>query len=202
MYRAAMTLCIPAVRWWGQLEVVDLRVLPESGPTLLVGNHDSYWDPVAVGVAALGRRQVQALAKDSLWRVPGLSPVLNGMGQIPIIRGGGDAGAMARAEEELRAGACIGVFPEGTRTKGSVLAARGGIGRLARAVPEATVVCCAITGTVDIVKAPARPRVRVEFFRPATVDMELSDRDLAARLLEEIRARAPIVAAGRKVSAA
>src|SRR3954451_24253661 len=132
MYRAAMGLCIPALRWWGRLEVMDLRELPESGPTLLVGNHDSYWDPVAVGVAALGRRQVQALAKDSLWRVPGLSPVLNGMGQIPIIRGGGDAGAMARAEEELRAGACIGVFPEGTRTKGTVLPARGGIGRLAR----------------------------------------------------------------------
>ena len=70
----------------------------------------------------------------------GLGPVLNGMGQIPIERGAGDKQALARAIEALRAGVCIGVFPEGTRSRGKVLRARSGVGRLALEVPEAQLV--------------------------------------------------------------
>jgi 1-acyl-sn-glycerol-3-phosphate acyltransferase len=198
-YRTTMRLCEPIVRRWGRLEVAGLEHLPASGPVLLAGNHDSYWDPVAVGVAALGRRQVLALAKSSLWKIKGLGPVLDGMGQIPIERGAGDAAAMERAAQELRDGACIGVFPEGTRSLGRELRARSGIGRLAELVPEAQLVCVAITGTVDIPRFPRRPRVRVEFFTPQGGGLRPGEprADFAARLLAELRARAPIAHAGR-----
>ena len=193
-----MTVCRPIVRSWGRLEVNGLEHLPPTGPVLLAGNHDSYWDPVAVGVAALPVRQVQALAKSSLWK-PGLGRILDGMGQIPIERGKGDSGAMDRAFEELRAGACIGIFPEGTRSKGRELRARSGFGRLAQAVPEAEVVCVAITGTTDIPRFPRRPRVTVSFFRPALGGLQEGEdaTALGARLLQELRERAPRVVAGR-----
>ena len=123
----------------------------------MIGNHDSHWDPVAVGVAAIRRRQIRALAKSTLWDVRGLSPVLNGMGQIPIVRGVGDKQALARAIEELRGGACIGVFPEGTRSRGEVLRARSGLGRLALEVPEAKLVCVAIEGTSELTGLPPLP---------------------------------------------
>src|SRR6476469_8126265 len=83
-YRSAMAVCTPIVRWWGRLEVSGLEHMPESGPVLLAGNHDSYWDPLSVGIAGLPRRQVCALAKSELWKVPLLDRILNGMGQIPI----------------------------------------------------------------------------------------------------------------------
>jgi 1-acyl-sn-glycerol-3-phosphate acyltransferase len=198
-YRFAMALCTPIVRWWGRLQVSGLEHLPAEGPVLLAGNHDSYWDPVAVGVAALPRRQIQALAKNTLWK-PGLGPILDGMGQIPIERGKGDAHAMDRAIEELRAGACIGIFPEGTRSKGKELRARSGFGRLAREVPDAEVVSVAITGTTDIPRFPRRPRVTVRFFPPAEGGLRDGEdaAALGARLLAEIRAEAPIVACGRR----
>ena len=88
----------------------------------------------------------------------GLAPILNGMGQIPIERGAGDAEALARAIETLRAGACIGVFPEGTRSRGKVLRARSGVGRLALEVPEAHVTLVAIEGTSDLTGFPRRPQ--------------------------------------------
>src|ERR1051325_3516924 len=110
-YRIAMRICSPIVRRWARLEVEGLEHLPEHGPVLLAGNHDSYWDPVAIGVAALPRRQIRALAKSSLWKIKGLGGVLDGMGQIPIERGTSDQAAIARAVEELRGGACIGIFP-------------------------------------------------------------------------------------------
>jgi 1-acyl-sn-glycerol-3-phosphate acyltransferase len=199
-YRFAMAVCKPIVRWWGRLEVSGLEHMPASGPVLLAGNHDSYWDPVAVGIAGLPRRQIQALAKSSLWKVRGLDRVLDGMGQIPIDRGVGDARALDRAIEELRAGACIGVFPEGTRSLGRELRARSGFGRLAAAVPEAAVVCCTVTGTTDIARFPRRPRIRVRFFTPEGGGLLNGETaaELSARLLAEIRGEAPIVSAKRE----
>jgi 1-acyl-sn-glycerol-3-phosphate acyltransferase len=199
-YRFAMAACTPIVRWWGRLDVQGLEHLPASGPVLLAGNHDSYWDPISVGIAGLPKRQIRALAKSTLWKIRGLDKVLDGMGQIPIDRGAGDARALDRAIEELRAGACIGVFPEGTRSLGRELRARSGFGRLAAAVPEAQVVCCTVVGTTDITSFPKRPRVAVRFFTPSgggLVDGETPG-ELSARLLAEIRAHAPIVSAKRK----
>lgn len=189
MYRAAMAASRPAVAVWGRLEVEGLDALPAEGPALVVGNHDSHWDPVAVGVAALRRRQIRALAKSTLWDVRGLRPILDGMGQIPVERGVGDAAALSRAVEELRAGACIGVFPEGTRSRGEVLRARSGIGRLALDVPEAKIVCVAIEGTSEMTGFPRRPRLRTRFFEPAAGQARPGEEpgEIAIRLLAEIR---------------
>jgi 1-acyl-sn-glycerol-3-phosphate acyltransferase len=204
-YRAAMALTTPPVRWWGRLDVSGLEHMPESGPVLLCGNHDSYWDPVTIGLAAAPRRQIKALAKSSLWKIRGLDRLLDAMGQIPIDRGAGDLRALDRAVEELRAGACIGVFLEGTRSLGRELRPRSGFGRLAALVPEAEIVCCTVTGTVDIPRFPSpRPRVAVRFFRPAGGGLREGEApgEFSARLLAEIRAEAPIAAAGRRRKAA
>lgn len=199
MYWTAMTVCRP-VAAWGRLQVEGLESVPESGPVLIVGNHDSHWDPVMVGIAALKRRQIKALAKSALWKVRGLAPVLNGMGQIPIERDAGDAGALARAVEELRRGSCIGVFPEGTRSRGKVLRARSGIGRLALEVPEAKLVCVAIEGTSDLTGFPRRPRLRVRFFEPRGGQAQPGEEagELAVRLLAEIRELVPPSISARK----
>jgi 1-acyl-sn-glycerol-3-phosphate acyltransferase len=178
---------------WGRLRVEGLETLPESGPLLVVGNHDSHWDPVMIGVAALRRRQIRALAKAQLWDVRGLGPVLDGMGQIPIERGAGDKEALARAIETLREGACIGVFPEGTRSRGNVLRARSGIGRLALEVPEAHISLVAVQGTSDLTGFPRRPRIRVSFFDPIAGQARPDEDpgELSARLLAEIRTIVP-----------
>jgi 1-acyl-sn-glycerol-3-phosphate acyltransferase len=189
-YGVAMTLNRP-VAAWGGLQVEGLDAVPESGPLLILGNHDSHWDPIMVGIAARKRRQIRALAKSDLWKVRGLAPILNGMGQIPIERGKGDKQALGRAIEALRAGICIGVFPEGTRSRGEVLRARSGVGRLALEVPEAHITLVAIEGTSDLTGFPRRPKLRVTFFNPAG-GQPRPDEDpgeLSARLLAEIRAK-------------
>ncbi len=194
-YRVAMAVNLPVARW-ARLEVSGVETVPAAGPLLVVGNHDSHWDPVMIGIAARSRRQIRALAKSTLWDVRGLAPVLDGMGQIPIVRGAGDAQALASAVEALREGSCIGVFPEGTRSKGRVMRARSGVGRLALEVPEAHVTCVAVTGTADLTGFPRRPRVQVRFFDPAGGQPRPEEEpgELSARLLAEIRALAPPIA--------
>jgi 1-acyl-sn-glycerol-3-phosphate acyltransferase len=202
-YRIAMAACRP-LGAWGRLSVEGLEALPRGGPTLLAGNHDSRMDPVIIGLAAARRRQIRALAKSSLWDIRGLGPILDGMGQIPIERAAGDADALDRAIRALSAGACIGVFPEGTITCGRPLRARSGIGRLAVEVPEARLVCVAIEGAPDYVRFPKRPSVRVRFFEPASGSTTRPDETAAQvseRLLAEIRAIAPRADAGRDPAA-
>jgi 1-acyl-sn-glycerol-3-phosphate acyltransferase len=198
-YRIAMALNLPVARW-ARLEVSGVETLPATGPLLIVGNHDSHWDPVMIGVAARKRRMIRALAKSQLWDVKGLAPILDGMGQIPIVRGAGDAQALGKAIEALRDGSCVGVFPEGTRSRGKVMRARSGVGRLALEVPEAHVSCVAITGTADLTGFPRRPHIKVRFFDPAG-GQPRPDEDpgaLSARLLAEIRAIAPPALSYRK----
>jgi 1-acyl-sn-glycerol-3-phosphate acyltransferase len=184
---------------WSRLRVEGLDILPESGPVLLVGNHDSQWDPIMIGLAARRRRQILALAKSSLWEKPGLAPILDGMDQIPIDRSRSNPEAMDTAIIRLRAGACVGIFAEGTVSTGRRFRARSGVGRLAGEVPEARIVLVAIRGVTDIVRFPRRPAVRATFFEPRSGQAAPGEDPgaLASRLVEELRELAPPVPHGR-----
>ena len=62
-YRTVMGTTSPLINQWGQLQVTGLECIPTAGPTLIVCNHDSRWDPIAVGMAARSRRQIRAFGE-------------------------------------------------------------------------------------------------------------------------------------------
>lgn len=98
--------------WRGQENV------PTAGGVLLVANHISNVDPLALGqfVAFCGRWP-RFLAKASLFRIPVIGQVIRACGQIPVERGGSSAGrAVAAADEFIQAGRAVVVYPEGTIT--------------------------------------------------------------------------------------
>ena len=198
-YRLLVIVAWPMVRLWGRLQVTGTDLFPASGPTVLMVNHDSAWDPVVVAVAANRRRQVRALAKSSLWKFPPVGWVLDHMGQIPIGRGRGDLEAMSAAVEKLRSGECIGVFPEGTVSGGRTMRPLSGAGRLALAVPDTQIVCCAISGAVDLARFPKRPRIQVEFFLPEGGQPKPGESAVAItkRSMADVRRRAPFATRGR-----
>jgi 1-acyl-sn-glycerol-3-phosphate acyltransferase len=181
------------------MTVTGLECLPRTGPVLIVGDHDSYWDPIAIAVAAREVRQIRALAKSSLWNNKILAAFMNGMGHIPVERGVSNDEAMTTAIEELRRGTCIGIFPEGTRSLGAPLRARSGAGRLAVAVPDATTVCVRTNGSVDVVRLPRRPSVSVEFFLPKGGQLRAGESaaEFSERLVLELRDGAPCEVPGR-----
>jgi 1-acyl-sn-glycerol-3-phosphate acyltransferase len=196
-YRVVMAVVRPVIAWWGRLVVVGLEHLPETGPVVVLANHDSHWDPLVAGVAARSRRQIHALAKQSLWKNRIVGAVLDGMRQIPIERGAGDAGALDKAIAHLRDGECIGIFPEGTISLGQVRRIRSGAARLAAAVPAAALVGLAVSGTVDMVRFPRRPRLRVEFV-PAPRRTDGQDTvTLVESVMARVRELAPVAPAGR-----
>jgi 1-acyl-sn-glycerol-3-phosphate acyltransferase len=181
------------------MRVIGLELVPESGPLLIVPNHDSQWDPLVIGIALRKRRHLRFLARAGLWTIPGLGPILSGIGQIPIERGAGDARALGRAVQALHAGEALCVFPEGKLSRGERLRARSGVGRLATWCPEARIVLCAVEGATDYVRFPRRPRVTVTLLEPAGGQTQPGEDpgELATRLLDQIRRLVPPTPAGR-----
>jgi 1-acyl-sn-glycerol-3-phosphate acyltransferase len=203
-YRMVLVVGGAVMNRWSRMTVRGLDCLPAQGPVIVVADHDSYWDPIAIAVAAGKIRQIRALAKSTLWKVKPIGLLMDSMGHIPVERGTSNADAMSTAIDELRRGTCIGIFPEGTRSLGRELRARSGVGRLAEAVAEATVVGVRTNGSVDVVRLPKRPRVTVEFFRPAGGQLQPGETagEFSERLLTELRDGAPREVPGRKRTAA
>lgn len=203
-WRLVTGIAAPIMTGWARMRVSGLEQVPTTGPTLLVANHDSYWDPVAIAVALRRQRQVRALAKSSIWKNPVLARLMTDMGHLPVDRGAGDSGAIEAAVAALADGDCVGVFPEGTRSLGRDMRARSGGGRLLLAVPQARLVCARVTGTTDVVRLPTRPGITVEFFLPADGPRgdDESAADVMKRVLAEIRHGARPSIPGRRKTAA
>jgi 1-acyl-sn-glycerol-3-phosphate acyltransferase len=180
------------LRWWVRLDVRGLEHLPSRGAALIVSNHDAWLDPLVIIEAMMWKqRQLRFLAKASLWKTRFTAWILNGAGQIPIRRGESDSGAIEAALAALDSGEAIGIFPEGTLSRGTALRARRGVSRLALARPDVPIVLVAVQGGTDLKRFPKRPQVSVEFFPPAGGQTRPGEdpAELAQRLLDEVRER-------------
>jgi 1-acyl-sn-glycerol-3-phosphate acyltransferase len=98
------------LRRWGSMHV------PTRGPVLLLSNHQSYLDPVLVGLA-MPQRGYYSLARSTLWKGRLSHYIMSWMRAIPVNRGASDTAAMRRSVEVLQRGYALLVFPEGTRTE-------------------------------------------------------------------------------------
>ncbi|TCJ22107.1 1-acyl-sn-glycerol-3-phosphate acyltransferase [Nocardioides jejuensis] len=98
---------------------IDGDKIPATGGVVLVANHVTKIDPLTIAhfVHHHGRLP-RFLAKAGIWDVPGLGWIMRDTGQIPVARMSGDAhNAFEAAEQALRTGECIVVYPEGTVTR-------------------------------------------------------------------------------------
>ena len=93
--------------------------LPKSGGFIAVSNHASELDGVTFTefLFANGIRP-HVFAKEVLFRVPVVGMMFRDSGMIPVSRGSGKAAdSLVIAENLLREGKCVGIFPEGTLTR-------------------------------------------------------------------------------------
>jgi 1-acyl-sn-glycerol-3-phosphate acyltransferase len=100
-------------------EWIDGEKIPASGGCVVAMNHISHIDPLTLGWLLYEHgRLVRYLAKDALFRTPVVKHIVRDAKQIPVSRLTTDAAkAFDAACEAVRAGECVGVYPEGTITK-------------------------------------------------------------------------------------
>ena len=115
-YNAARRVVQPILKRGFDWVVRGDEHIPASGGVLLAANHISYFDGLCLAYVADRRgRRTKFLVKASFFDVPGVGWILRGVGDIPVgVRRHGDrSSALDAAVEALRAGWCVGVFPEG-----------------------------------------------------------------------------------------
>ena len=106
------------MKLWFTWRFEGLENVPKEGPAILACNHISYLDPLgnAYAVIEAGRRP-RFLAKLDLFAIPLVGTVLRGARQIPVDRSkAGDPSPLLSAQEALRAGEVVVIYPEGTVT--------------------------------------------------------------------------------------
>ncbi len=155
-------------RFYFRWRVFHPERVPVTGPVVLAANHDSFLDPPLVGAGL--ERDINYLARDSLFRYPGLGTVLRSWNSVPVDREGGGAAGLKAILDRLLAGGAIILFPEGTRSKdGRLQKARSGIG-LTVIKSNAVVIPVRVFGTFEAygrqMKVPLPRSVAVKYGQP------------------------------------
>ena len=77
-------------------------------------------------------------------------------GQIETFRDTGARDALARAADVLNSGLCLGLFPEGTRSRNNeapfLQKGKTGVARLSASFPDVPVLPMALIGTREVMK--------------------------------------------------
>lgn len=95
------------------------KLPPDGEGVILAGNHTSYLDPVLLWIGPPGARRVRFMAKSELFEIPVLGWAFPKVWAFPVRRGTADRTAIQTATSTLAEGGAVGIFPEGTRTRGA-----------------------------------------------------------------------------------
>lgn len=100
---------------WFRYRAFGRDKVPDDGGALFLINHQSFVDPLLVGLPL--NRPVSYLARDSLFRVPVIGWILRNTYVMPINRDAATTTSFREALRRVQHGFLVGVFPEGTRTR-------------------------------------------------------------------------------------
>jgi len=179
-WRVGSSILIPLVKSISKPEWRGVENIPATGPMIAISNHLSYFDPLVFAhFLYRNGRAVRFLGKASLFKVPVIGWVLRHGEQVPVEREVKGAGAVAlpHAIALLKAGHCLGVYPEGTLTRDENLwpmVAKTGLARLA-VTTKVPVIPCAQWGAAEVLPPYSKrpklwPRTKVTVVAGAPLD--------------------------------
>lgn len=97
-------------------KIIGKEHIPISSAAILAGNHTHIFD--CFMIIASTKRSVHFLAKNELFKNRFTRWFFTSAGLIRVYRNGKDKEALICAEEYLKNGSVVGIFPEGTTNKG------------------------------------------------------------------------------------
>jgi putative phosphoserine phosphatase/1-acylglycerol-3-phosphate O-acyltransferase len=140
---------------WVRFDLEGVERIPRVGPAIIVANHRSYLDPLAIGYLLAKRgRPVRFLGKKEVFDAPIVGDLAAALGGIRVDRGTGSDEPLRAAEDALAAGEMVAIMPQGTIPRGPAffdpeLSARWGAMRLAHAT-GAPVIPVGLWGTEQV----------------------------------------------------
>ena len=190
-FRFARWCCKVFCKLFFRIHICGRENVPDKGAIMLVGNHQSYLDPVFCGIYL--KRPLYFLARDSLWRNSFFGRLISSVNTIPVKQDKGDLSAMRKVISKLKEGWGVCLFPEGTRTSdGKITPFKPGFGLLCRR-GGATVVPVVIDGAFECwprhkkIFSPGPIEVCYGKAIPAGEVANMSDRELAELMTDTLR---------------
>jgi len=116
LYGVVRRLVNAICRTYWRATYEGLDHIPSTGAFVLAPVHRSFIDFGLV--AAVARRRIRYMGKDSLWKVSWFGSFISALGAFPVRRGAADREALRRCLEIIRSGEPLVLFPEGTRQTG------------------------------------------------------------------------------------
>src|SRR2546427_13142307 len=92
IYRVAWCLFRLVFAVYFRWRVYHPERVPLRGPVILAANHASFIDPPLVGAGV--KREINYLARESLFRIPAAGALLRAANSVPVDRDGGGAPAV------------------------------------------------------------------------------------------------------------
>jgi 1-acyl-sn-glycerol-3-phosphate acyltransferase len=153
-----------------RISVTGVENVPAEGPLIIASNHLNDADPGIICTRI--PRRVVFMAKVELFRVPGLAQFMRAFGAFPVRRNEADLSALRLANETLKAGHALCIFPEGTREAAVAKLKQGwpGAGLIALR-NDAPVLPIAITGSGRL----AIPFMFLRLFRRYRVTLTIGE---------------------------
>ncbi len=118
-YRIVRAVVVFVGKVYFRISVRGRHNVPATGPFILSPIHRSFLDTPAV--AAVTRRRMRYMGKESLWRSRFSGWFFTTAGGFPVQRGSADRDALRAGTEVLKRGEPLVLFPEGTRQSGPVV---------------------------------------------------------------------------------
>ncbi len=119
MFDIARYLVRPELFPYARVDIVGVENIPAQGPFILVANHRSYFDVVALAlVVQKTGRPTRFLGNKAIFDAPLVGLVARALGGVPVERGGDASSSLVAAERVLRAGEGVAVLPQGTIPRG------------------------------------------------------------------------------------
>lgn len=115
LYAFCRGLCRTAMSVLFDFKAYGTEHVPKEGGVLIVMNHESYLDPMAVGIRIY--RPMSFMAKSELFEVPVFGRLIYGLGAFPVRQGRGDKAAIEETIARLQEGHMLTIFPEGSRSE-------------------------------------------------------------------------------------
>ncbi|HUG90914.1 MAG TPA: lysophospholipid acyltransferase family protein [Planctomycetaceae bacterium] len=100
---------------WLKYRARGVEKIPSTGGGLIVANHQSFLDPLLIGLPL--SRPVSYVARDTLFPVPLIGWILRNAYVMPINRQAAGSATIRAAVERMQQGFLVGIFPEGTRCR-------------------------------------------------------------------------------------
>ncbi len=132
LYHIARAVVLGFSRVFSRLEVRGAVHVPRSGAFILASNHCSYADPPILASACPDYRQINFLARNTLFTGT-WGKLLRGMKALPLDRDGdSDLATFRVVLKLLKEGEPLLIFPEGTRSHdGCLQPPKRGVGMIA-----------------------------------------------------------------------